>query len=514
MTWARQANWRTPLVLVFAGVVAVLLFFGPTDNWLWDPSFYYVQLRAPLIDHNLDWSSETQPPNGIPFRTSKGLQPSPWPVGPALMWSPFFLATHVYVLLTDPSSANGWTLPYLAATAASSMVYGLIGVLVVYHLCCHFGPRGLAVVTALLVLFATPLFFYVFRQPMMAHSTSLLASACLMLVCVLLDNDVLPWRYAGVSMGVFTGLSMLLRWTSVLLAIIPLGLLAWAFWDALRQCHWHRLRQVVTQGLVFGGTAGMMVLPQLALWHALHGQWLVFPSQGFSEQTIGTNAANVFVHTNRGLVWWAPFIVVGMLGLVRLRRRRLQISMMVYLAALVGVLGLWHDWYGGGGYGPRYFIEALPVVAIGFAVLFGKLWQRAAGRWFVTLLAGAAIVHQWVLLLSVEQTWITPLNYRHGEPLGLGFQAANLQRMLQTPALMLGPRPYVDAARQTAVATFMTGNHDLASYAFAGVAAAVVVLGLSGYVVARKQSPQRLVGGATLGLLVLALGWSWVLLKQ
>ena len=40
-------------------VAAMIVFFGPTDNWLWDSSFYYAQLRSPIVDDDLNFRNET-----------------------------------------------------------------------------------------------------------------------------------------------------------------------------------------------------------------------------------------------------------------------------------------------------------------------------------------------------------------------------------------------------------------------------------------------------------------------
>lgn len=48
-------------LLVVLVLCSIFLFFGPTDNWSWDPSFYYAQLRSPIIDGDLDLSQEVIP---------------------------------------------------------------------------------------------------------------------------------------------------------------------------------------------------------------------------------------------------------------------------------------------------------------------------------------------------------------------------------------------------------------------------------------------------------------------
>ena len=122
---ATTCEHRTPLwkqnsvVLAAVTLLSVVVFFGPTDNWRWDPSFYYAQLRSPIIDRDFDFSDETLPANGVSRRTPIGLQPSGWPVGPGILWSPYFLTVHAIVRLTGNGLATkGLEPPYIAAVAA------------------------------------------------------------------------------------------------------------------------------------------------------------------------------------------------------------------------------------------------------------------------------------------------------------------------------------------------------------------------------------------------------------
>ncbi len=107
-----------PMLLSLVGVLlSLLLFYGPTDNWSWDPSYYYAQLRSPIIDGDLDLRGETVPAD-LPAQTITGLLPSQWPVGPGILWAPFFALAHLYTLVVDSASATGSTPIYVALGSA------------------------------------------------------------------------------------------------------------------------------------------------------------------------------------------------------------------------------------------------------------------------------------------------------------------------------------------------------------------------------------------------------------
>ncbi len=498
-------------VLLLGGVVLLLAlaFYGPTDNWRWDPSFYYAQLRSPIVEGDLDFRDETQPPGAIDVYTVTGLQPSPWPVGPGLFWAPFFVLAHGVHLLINPGMADGFGNLYITLVSAGSALYGVVGLLVTYRLCRLYSASGLAMLAVLLTLLASPLFFYIFRQPIMAHSLSFLAAASLLLLCVRLERGILPLDKSGIPLGVAVGVSVLLRWSSVLLVVLPAGLLIWYVVEALHQRDIQRVRLVVWQMVLAGCAALIAVSPPLALWYQLHNTWLIFPTVGFTH-TFPVHIPNLFFHTNRGLLFWAPFVLLGFVGIFRLPEVRLRSLVVLYLALLLILLGRWEDWFSGGGYGPRYFIETLPIAAIGFVVLLRDVVTTLA-RWLLLVVASTLLVlHQAALLLAVEQAWVGLTDYMQGHPLDIHFQGAALLRLLSSPAWLIAPRPYVADERQAVLASLLSGHTASVGIVPAGgilvLLVGLVLVSLLWYWLARVSRPRSLMYGSVI-LLMYLFGW-------
>jgi len=102
------------------------------------------------------------------------------------------------------------------------------------------------------------------------------------------------------------------------------------------------------------------------------------------------------------LVFWSPFILIGIIGLIRIPDREIKLSAITYTFIFLLVLGYRLDWFGGGGYGQRYFIELLPIVAVGFACLLLGFITESAGMIMVVICSICSEVHQSVLIYSVE----------------------------------------------------------------------------------------------------------------
>jgi hypothetical protein len=500
-------------------VIIIIILYGPTDNWSWDPSFYYAQMRSPLIDNDLDFRDETLPPNGISDVTVTGLQPSQWPIGPGLLWSPFFLAAHLLVLITHQSDTSGLSLPYVAFVSAGSMLIGLLGGMITYRICRYFGGLRISILSTLAAIFASPLIFYIFRQPIMAHSTSFFSSAFLLLASILALKGELPLKWTGFVLGVAVGLSGLLRWTNALQAIIPMGVFVILAIDSWKLKDQQQMRAILLQVAVFFGAALLTFTPQMILWYRLHHRFLIYPfvTDGFSLNESLTNIISLFIHTNRGLLFWSPYLLIGLIGIFWLEDHRLRALLAVYLLVFIVLLGSWSNWYGGGGYGPRFFIEALPIAAIGFVALFQRYRKKRYWGVGVSILFILLIIHQIGLLLTVEHAatlaWIPLGDYFTGKPLGISIFWEGLGQIIQNPAILLLPRPYVLPERQTLLVTLVNGTTSLRSLMLPVTALLIVPAGLLLFWFLVKNQNSRWIGFTALALFLWMIVWDIILLS-
>jgi hypothetical protein len=136
--WRSVSNYQRALFLVFVLGLPFLDAFVAGDG-----VGFYAYVRSPLIDHNFSFSSDWQNPkkdlqmlflvdhfveNAI---TKTGHLPNYYPVGPAILWSPFLIVSHLAVLASRglgahiPADGHSW--PYLVAMAGATALYGFAG---------------------------------------------------------------------------------------------------------------------------------------------------------------------------------------------------------------------------------------------------------------------------------------------------------------------------------------------------------------------------------------------------
>ena len=130
---------------------------------------------------------------------------------------------------------------------------------------------------------------------------------------------------------------------------------------------WNRRRNMLLAGLV----AGLIVLPQLAIYHAVTGHWIISPYALIpGAQTLhAPRVWDVWFSTQKGLFFWSPLLPPSIAGLC-LRHplvRGARWSVVTAFLLISVLIGSWHDWQFGGSYGHRGFTDVLPLLAIPIA---------------------------------------------------------------------------------------------------------------------------------------------------
>jgi hypothetical protein len=113
--------------------------------------------------------------------------------------------------------------------------------------------------------------------------------------------------------------------------------------------------------------------------------------------------AGLLVSPNRGLLIYTPAALLGIFGLARAFRRPvcpLLAAFGLAAAAHLLIAGSYRDWPGGWSFGPRYLVDALPILGLAGVEMWPRL--KTAGKG----LAWAALV--WSLLVQLDGAFCYP----------------------------------------------------------------------------------------------------------
>ncbi len=371
---------------------------------------YYLYLPSVLIDGDLDFADEYtyyyrhQPAAAEHLaadRTPTGLPANRLGIGPALLWSPFFLAAHLLAHLLQALglgvATDGYGYFYQAPVLAGSILYGGLGAWFCLRAARRAaGEKAATFATLLTVLAGNPL-YYLTVEPSMPHALSMFASGAFFLLW--LTSRERPGGPAWTGLGGLAGLMALIRPQDGLFLALPIAdgaLSAWRGREAGRRVGWLR------GCLAAAGTAVLTFVPQLVVWKVLNGGFL---RSGYARERdvlfhwSPSGFFDVLFSAQRGLFVWHPVFLLAIVGLARVARRERRLAGLCFLGLAIQwvVIAGWHDRAQGDAFGSRMFIVCTPIFVFGAAALA----DRAARRWpwRALVAAGVALVLLNVLLV-------------------------------------------------------------------------------------------------------------------
>jgi len=397
------------LALLLGGPALAVQLLSPVPRLDADAVEYYSHLRSLYFDRDVDFANEFAH-FGILTRWDKsqptvtGHRRTVFSVGPALLWMPFYAAGDL-VARQRGDVQDGYSPSHIRAVCLGSLVYGVLGLLLVHRV---LGDRFAPPVpfwTTLLLGYATFLFWYMAYEPVMSHAASFFLAALALVVWWGRGTGLLPGRAA--LLGLVAGLATLVRWQNALLLVLPLATLA---------LERERPARTAASAAALLGAFALALVPQLLVFKAIFGTYLLgHPAQGRDFLHLTRPALlETFFSSRHGLLFWTPVLWAGFLGLVGLiakdwrtrgwldKDRRtavllaLPILVMTYTNASSG------DWWAGGSYSNRRFDSTLPFLALGVGATLAALRGLAARRPGAVLAGGGAALVLWNLLFMEQ----------------------------------------------------------------------------------------------------------------
>jgi hypothetical protein len=353
---------------------------------------YFSYLPSILLDGDLDFENEytafyREDPEGrrgfketfLDRESATGLKLNFAPVGAALLWSPFYLATHLFV------RGDGLGSPYRTAVSLASALYGAAGLFLCYRLARRYAAPFVSLLAILTLWWATPVAYYMYVAPGMSHACSLFTVAVFFALW--------PWAAGGgparfAIWGASAGLMALVREQDVFYAAaVPFALFP------LDQ----RLKRLAS----FGAAAFLVFLPQLFVYQILSGAPEPLPEVQRKMSWLSPHFFQVLLSPEHGLFFWSPVLLLFLAGAFLLLRkeRAAGISLAAALLAQVYISGAVDSWTQAGAFGSRRFVSATPIFSVWGALTYAALeprWKRYG------LAATAALFVAWNVSLMVQ----------------------------------------------------------------------------------------------------------------
>ena len=402
--------------LLFVGALAlVALTFRPVVEG--DGVSAYSYLHSVLVDHDLDMSNEFTEAvaNGVSYhvvnlstKTPTGHVADFTPIGAALLSSP----AYAIALLANPTGEPIFDRWFTTAYVLASLLYGCLAVCLSFVFATAATRSRRAAVGALATLtLASPFFYYTFLDPSYTHTISAFVASAFFLFWWRSGPD--RGRLAWFGLGLLGGLMGMIRFQDGPLAAVALL--------DVKKARWRTAFYLPGVALGF--------LPQLITEHVIFGGWLpARPPDVSSYSVLPGHYLEVLFSTHNGVLIWAPIFLIGTIGILLIRDRRLQAAALLGFVIELAMMGSQADWWGGFAFGPRRFIVLLPVFAVGLTAIIRRLPRPA-------VIAGCVALAGWNILLVADFVYVIKAD----RDLGLaGLLSAQAQALAYVPHVFAG----------------------------------------------------------------------------
>jgi len=370
----------------------------------WDVMGYYLYLPSAFIYKDLKQLSfkdkilETYRPTSDfyqAFLHEGGNYVMKYPIGMAILYSPFFGLAHLAATIFDYPT-DGFSLPYQIGISWGSMFVAFLGLWMMRRLLRPYFSEMAVGLSLLLLVFATNYLNYTAIDGSMSHNWVFTIVALLIWQTIKWYQQPTFWN--SLAIGLCIGLAALSRPTDILIALIPV------FW-ALERINglkdrfqlWKKNWMYLLFIICVVGFIGSL---QLFYWKYASGDWLVYSyqDQGFSWLT--PHVKDVLISYRKGWLVYTPIMLLALMGFVTLykRHRYLFWGTVAYFSFHFYITAAWDIWWYGGAFGQRALIQAYPVLLFPLAALldssmdsdrmtFSHPITRTLAKWLLPIFA-------------------------------------------------------------------------------------------------------------------------------
>lgn len=418
---AQQRRFERVLLVIFLLTLPLL------NPWVrGDGVGYYAYARAPLIEHNLDFTHDYQAANdsfrdarcdenGQPkmaFRTGTGHLDNHFTVGPAMLWSPFLLIAHGGVLLAkawgSKVPADGFSAPYRYAMAFATGLCGFLALLLSFRLARKYVGPVWSFVATLAIWWGSSLPVYMYFNPSWSHAHSAFLVALFLWYwdATRERRSLAQWLLLGAIVGLMLDVYYANLMVVSVLAVEAVGQYAHIFGSGRSSSP--NFLQLLTRHLLFVLVVCVVMIPTFV------SRWIVYGGPfetGYLSMRDFLWRSPVFFSvlfsSNHGLLSWTPLLGFAILGLLffAFRLPKVGVPFFTAMVAFYLFISFYPDWAGISSYGNRFFVSLTSLFILGLAYLLERVsahfpQPRAALAVFSGVLAcfvlwNLGLIYQW-----------------------------------------------------------------------------------------------------------------------
>jgi hypothetical protein len=361
---------------------------------------YYAFARAPLIQHNLDFTEDYRHANESfrgprldennqprsEFRTPTGHLENHFTVGPTILWTPFLLVAHAGVLLAralgSSVSADGFSAPYRIAMAFATAIYGFLGLLLAFRIAREYVQERWALLATIAIWWASSLPVYMYFNPSWSHAHSAFVVALFLWYWhrTRSSRSLSQW----ILLALITGLMLNVYYANAMVLFVLAIEATRRYYLALRPGDSAspdsapRVSQLLLSHFLFAAVVLVCMLPTLITRYVIYGSPFESGYIPLREWLWRSPALlQVLFASNHGLLAWTPLLLFAIAGLFIFWRwqRRAGTPFLAAFLAFYLFIACYPDWAGISSYGNRFFVSLTALFILGLSVFLDRLAQ-------------------------------------------------------------------------------------------------------------------------------------------
>ena len=426
-------------IYILAAIFIITLFLGLTP-WIYsDGVGDYAWVRSVILDTSLDctdefeyyvatfqdkygWEGTTD--DLYPVKTSTGYQANKYPIGTALLWSPFFIMGHIFTYFVNLFGADlpldGYSKYYVLFVCFGSALYAFLGLLFSYLTAAYFFNRSVALLATVSIWFASSLPVYMYLYPAMPHASSLFIISLLIYYWIRIRKNETIKTGQMILLGVLSGFAVFVRFENAMLLSFPFFdflLRMKNLWKngqkpAFNKCAYQLLIYFVFMFLAFS--------PQIVVWKIIFGKFILEP---YEEMSMLVHAAkglsgphfpgvdftltsdsftlapivhlfshpylgDTFFSTSHGLYIWTPIFVFASLGFIFFFYKHKKVGFFLFAAVFLFVYFIsCANQATGMSYGNRYLIPIALFFILGLAAFFNYAIKKVSLKYLYIIVS-------------------------------------------------------------------------------------------------------------------------------
>lgn len=336
-----------------------------SDNqFKYDIAGYYSYLPSEFIYHNYK-------PNGQEYQqyminSPLGFKMTKATYGMALLYSPFF-ALGYKIAVNERQPLDGFSEPFATCIHWGSILYGLLGLLLLRNFLVKFYSEIVTTITLAVIFFGTNLFYYVLGQSEMTHGYLFFLFAAFLLATYHWYKKITYFK--SFIIGLLVGIITLIRPSELIICIL------FALWMVSSIDDFKKRVQLYLKNyfhiILILFVAFLIWVPQFLIWKKLTGHYLFFSYPGERFFWNDPQIINILFSYRKGWFVYTPLILLSFIGLFFMDNSVKPLRIWIALITIINIyiLSCWWDWFFGGSFSGRGFVQHYAYLSIPMASL-------------------------------------------------------------------------------------------------------------------------------------------------